>query len=834
MNTGDIVKDMGGPHDPVLMSIPNAVWNGGLSQMDLSWADPGDPNIVGYLVYRSDNGGANYNLIGGTVDPAVAGRWASAPETLERALTWIGGLTFSDTTGTLGEWYDYSIRYVYGPDVPTSTHDGQTVQPTFYAPVYSGDSVLTQYGGGSATTPPETNNLLGSNPPGGLLAGDHNNLDLTITADCDDNDGDNIDMAEFRVDGGAAQALAGAFPGDPVAVTGTFNPGVGYFAEGIHTLEAHAHDVNPADGWNATWAATTFNIVDTTDCTGLWLNTPGATLNKGIYTFRATYEDFTAIDLNPANTYIQFQINGGGWGANLAWTNQSFAWGTFTNILSYAFDSTALNDGDVVDYRAWLDDSGGGAPVPLAQGQTTILDAGATQDPYPVYGRVYLYDGTFGGGYAPILAGAGAPVAVTWINSTTGLPSTINTVTNIAGQFSVDILNYTDLTEINLVATFSGPANNGYNWTTIDVVGVPGGVEQDVVCGVPYDVQITAPLPAAVETASFPFPFNYQIVDRDGAIAQGYYTWAANPFDLLSNDPALIGFVPRTFDGTADATPGLDAQVITLFNGPAIWLNVSEGGAELPVPDNFLTPWGGFSVHINFAILDGWLKDYDNITVQVLVGGFDWDLQQGWNIVSLPQEPTLRVGANLFFDSEDALENCFLTTADPNMQLATRVLGTNPSTYTVYDYGTGEGSAFALDSVHGYWVYLAVAGPFVVHFDSINWSAPGSDTVACDAGWNLLGFTHNYITWTNIPTASDFTDGTIDVDFTTGGAAGNKIVATDWNQAPQWYNSYVTTTTFPGMPVHDWVWDTGYSGQPGNGFWLWIEVPASLTFPIAY
>ena len=98
------------------------------------------------------------------------------------------------------------------------------------------------------------------------------------------------------------------------------------------------------------------------------------------------------------------------------------------------------------------------------------------------------------------------------------------------------------------------------------------------------------------------FNFDYQITDRDGVLAYGYYTWAANPFDLLSSDPFLAGFAPRTFEGTTDGTPALDSQLISLTTLGLQWLNISEGGWELPVPDNYLTPWLGFQTSINFAL----------------------------------------------------------------------------------------------------------------------------------------------------------------------------------------------------------------------------------------
>ena len=60
--------------------------------------------------------------------------------------------------------------------------------------------------------------------------------------------------------------------------------------------------------------------------------------------------------------------------------------------------------------------------------------------------------------------------------------------------------------------------------------------------------------------------------------------------------------------------------------------------------------------------------------------GFDWNLVPGWNLVSVPMEPTEK-GGNGIFDSYDALEICFGQTGDPNMEIAERM--------PAFDYWTG-------------------------------------------------------------------------------------------------------------------------------------------------
>jgi len=84
--------------------------------------------------------------------------------------------------------------------------------------------------------------------------------------------------------------------------------------------------------------------------------------------------------------------------------------------------------------------------------------------PYPVFGFVYLYDGTSAGGYTPLASMGGATVEVTWWDIYNGW-STIMTVTNPIGQYSVDLLNYTDGGIVYVNATFDAPfSNNGYNF----------------------------------------------------------------------------------------------------------------------------------------------------------------------------------------------------------------------------------------------------------------------------------------------------------------------------------------------------------------------------------
>jgi hypothetical protein len=349
------------------------------------------------------------------------------------------------------------------------------------------------------------------------------------------------------------------------------------------------------------------------------------------------------------------------------------------------------------------------------------------------------------------------------------------------------------------------------------------------------------------------------VYDRNYLLAPGYYNTALETPDRGYVNitggpipPALNSYIAPADvlkDGTVDGDPGhfvslIPAGMTIFFPVGVWWLNVSEGGQAFP--DTFyLTPWDAWWLDPAAAV-PGWLKDWDNITINVVGGGFDWELIQGWNLVSCPQNFTHRVGANAYMDSQDALNwtnlymiNFLALAGDPLLSIA-RNDGGVPSTYTGYDLDTGEGTAFMMNCQNSYWVFTGLVGPNIIHFDSVNETTnAGPDLVSYDlvAGWNMMGWQHNYsvpIGWGAIPTASDFADGTVD---TTGlldiAGALTKIVVTEWTDV-KWYNSYVVTDTFPGMADKDWLWDFSYSAQPGNGVWIWIDAPTTYVYSTVF
>jgi len=842
--SGDLTLVSGSGFQPsstpniVPMVQPTGAWDG--DSVPLTWADPGDANIAGYLVYRSATGafeGEETLLAASGATVTTTNQWWSNPCDYETATSWTAGLAFDDTTAAAGNTYYYALRYVYAADgvnnIPTQEHTvwGAGNPDGTFAPVFGQSSAAIITG-----APANTNAVVSDSQvsvAGNLLAGDHTDETVTITVEISDaaNEGDLITGAEINVngEGWVAMTNVNALDTDTEQFYYDYTAPAGYYPEGAISYDVRGDD---GQGGPLTPATDSFTITDTTNPTASFTSAPGATAYiGGPIPFIASYEDFTALDFTVANSYFEYTVNNGS--ANqVAWTNNSFAWNSYSNFISYNLATGGFVATDNIDYQGVVTDSSGNS-VTFGAGTVIMTDAPpGVQDPYPVYGYVYLYDGTSGGGYAPITSTGGATVTVSWINTTTAAASSIVTATNAAGQYSVDLLNYTDGGVVEVSATFEAPyGNNGYNSTTITVGS--GGSMQEVVCGVPYEVVITVPVPAATVTAGVPFSSTYQILDRDGALAQGYFTFADGPMEWYSGDALFVPPALTTFDGTTSATPATFTGPLTLFTSGNQWINITEGGpAEL---NNFPTPWGGFTVSIGFTTVNGYLDDYDNITVNVIGGGFTWELLQGWNLVSAPQDAGALYGTDGVFDADDAMNHCFDYTQDPNMAMAMR---TGPSTYTVNDEGIGEAGAFDLDSTAGYWVFLSQAPVVgVVPFNATNWTSLGTMSVAAGAGWNLLGFTHNYTGgagWTVTPTASMFTDGTVDADLTVGGAAGAKIIVTDWNQGSQWYHSYVASTTFPGMPAHDWVWDTAYASDPGNAYFLWVEAGVTVDFNVNF
>jgi hypothetical protein len=243
-------------------------------------------------------------------------------------------------------------------------------------------------------------------------------------------------------------------------------------------------------------------------------------------------------------------------------------------------------------------------------------------DPYPIYGSVYLYDGTSTGGYDPLPSSGGATVQVTWWNKLAGW-ETINTSPNTSGQYSVDITNYTNNGVVYINATFDAPyGNKASNKTHIDTM--QPGLMRNLICGIPYEVVITNPLPYPQSgriIPGIPFTAEYEIRDIGGVLAKGYFTHADGPMMWSSTDPAFVPPPPAVFEGTATVPgpgipgPGQGSNLLVLNYGPWVYINISEGGDD---GNPYLTPWGEFYMDPPDNTIPGWLTDWHEIMLYCL------------------------------------------------------------------------------------------------------------------------------------------------------------------------------------------------------------------------
>jgi uncharacterized repeat protein (TIGR01451 family) len=242
----------------------------------------------------------------------------------------------------------------------------------------------------------------------------------------------------------------------------------------------------------------------------------------------------------------------------------------------------------------------------------------APSNPFPVYGYVYLYDGTFAGGFAPVPQ-PGATVTVSWYDFSMAAVNTTSDVTNALGQFSIDLHNggVGDPLGYGIeISSTASTGNTGYNWTAITDWNMTGGIWMNVLCGVPYDVIITNPLalPVPAVSANVPFPVTYRIVDINGVLAPGYFTFADGPMNWHSGDPLFVSPPDVYFDGTSSTTPGTWTGNLLLQTLGATYINVTENHLS----DFYLTPFDAIAYQIGGVATPGYLKDWANLTLTVV------------------------------------------------------------------------------------------------------------------------------------------------------------------------------------------------------------------------
>lgn len=660
--------------------------------------------------------------------------------------------------------------------------------------------------------------------------------DVVLTVYGDDTGlGDsNVSAAEYRVDGGAWIAMTPGVIGVNTTFTATIDMHGWDPALSPFLIEARASD----GGWDASPASYNYAVSDTTAPVHQYLSPTGdVTIDPSLtQTVTVRYHDFT--DFTVADYY--YSENGGAFLGPFAMTLDSTWVGSFGADFSFVISAPGGTDG-TVDYYYVLTD-GAANSVTGATQRVNFVTGAAVQDPYTIFGVTTYYNGNAGvldytGNVDPApgfyygVADGGSTVDVTWWNTSSNAYQTITAVSEANGSYSVDILNYTDGNNVfvNVTSGTIQPGSPGYNYTTISIA--TGSSRINPMSGVPYDVQITNG-PFTTQSGT-PILVDYQIVDIGGFPALGYFTTNAGgtpdgSMNWTSQDPLATFPADRVFDGIGGVAP--DAVVVgdslTLISSGTYWINITESPAGDGNP--YLTPWGAWTYQDGSL---GYFDDWGNTTVTVTAGSFVWNIVAGWNQISVPADPTV-TGSDGVFGAYDV--NYEITNY---LGAATYIIadhtGGNPSGYTTWQTGDGEGAAndFPTDRVSGYWVYSpGPAGQVIVNAtNNTNW---GVDNVVNLVGgeWNLLGWTHNVTNgglapggWNAQPTAAYIVG-------LTGNFGTERVIATWWLQGAQWYQSYVTDIGFGGIAAKNWVYDTNFA----FGYWVWVDSAATITFDTEY
>ena len=198
----------------------------------------------------------------------------------------------------------------------------------------------------------------------------------------------------------------------------------------------------------------------------------------------------------------------------------------------------------------------------------------------------------------------------------------------------------------------------------------------------------------------------------------------------------------------------------------------------------------------------------------------------GWNLASIP------LATNL---SNQELPGA-LDRAEASV-VWTRVMAWDGATQRWLQHNKGWPSWMntltSLNHSVGFWLYVTTVGDGQLCVGGAGYAVPTSTSIYLYVGWNLVGFPHDYsalVDWSAGLTASDFTGGVVDADVD---GATVLIIATYWDPATQWYQSYVESPTFPGIVARDWSWDLYVnSNNPGVGCWLWVASACVLDFDV--
>ena len=101
--------------------------------------------------------------------------------------------------------------------------------------------------------------------------------------------------------------------------------------------------------------------------------------------------------------------------------------------------------------------------------------------------------------------------------------------------------------------------------------------------------------------------------DRDGMLAQGYYTFADGPLEWICIGGLADTPPPRTFEGTNDMSPGMGIDMITMQAPGFVILEISE----IPGTNTYLTSWQEFYID-PYNTIPGWMDDRASVDLEVI------------------------------------------------------------------------------------------------------------------------------------------------------------------------------------------------------------------------
>ncbi len=527
-------------------------------------------------------------------------------------------------------WNDYSGVDLYsGPDQDIPGSDG--IGDTPYIDIKGGTGAQDNYPlmipWTQPDTAPEAYNLDATGPG---LVGNHTDEYVTINATIEAGlMASSVIGAEFRVNGGAPytmSAVDGTFDTVVEDVSGTFYFPNG-FPEGPHSYEVRGQD--DSGGWNSTWASSTFIIIDITTPQTAWLTTPPAPPTYCYITsaipFSICYEDYTAYNTSIEKSYFEYRVNNGSWIQD-AWTNQSFGWGSYANILTYTFPGSMFIDGDFVDYRGVVSDTAANGPY------NSTLPAGSFWFPH-VEANMNITK------LGPSTANPGDPITY------------LINYTNLGTEFSWHNAENVVITDIypagvTFVSAIPAPTSGDNTWDIgLVLPGVGGSIEITVQISLAASGTMTNwayldymdgnfnPQPTESDYVNTILPSTYTVPLHDG--------WNLISFPLIPLDTSVENLL-NSISGNWDTAKYYDA------NDPADpWKTYRIGAAtnDLAYIDNTM----GFWLHVTNSTDDLIIYGTEPVTTNII-------LKAGWNLVSYPSNITDTVANALWGTGADRVE----------------------------------------------------------------------------------------------------------------------------------------------------------------------------------